>query len=108
MNQDKILESYLECALWTEDIKEKTIYDVGTSTKTTAKNDIAAFVERSGNLLEGWEDEQIGHDFWLTRNGHGAGFWDRGIEGGDKLTIIAKSFKELNVWVSELGVVYFE
>jgi hypothetical protein len=21
-------------------------------------------------------DEQAGHDFWLTRNGHGAGFWD--------------------------------
>ena len=20
---------------------------------------------------------QIGHDLWLTRNGHGAGFWDR-------------------------------
>lgn len=22
-------------------------------------------------------DERFGHDFWLTRNGHGAGFWDR-------------------------------
>ncbi|MBS3648823.1 hypothetical protein KEU06_09415 [Pseudaminobacter sp. 19-2017] len=21
--------------------------------------------------------EHAGHDFWLTRNGHGAGFWDR-------------------------------
>lgn len=27
----------------------------------------------------GWTSaEQSGHDFWLTRNGHGAGFWDRG------------------------------
>lgn len=24
--------------------------------------------------------EQIGHDLWLTRNGHGAGFWDRPYE----------------------------
>jgi len=23
---------------------------------------------------------QAGHDFWLTRNGHGTGFWDRGDE----------------------------
>ncbi len=23
------------------------------------------------------EIEQAGHDFWLTRNGHGSGFWDR-------------------------------
>lgn len=30
---------------------------------------------------------QSGHDFWLTRNGHGAGFWDRGYGTlGDLLT----------------------
>ena len=29
----------------------------------------------------------IGHDFWLTSQGHGAGFWDRGLdEIGDTLT----------------------
>lgn len=29
----------------------------------------------------------IGHDFWLTSQGHGAGFWDRGLdELGDTLT----------------------
>ena len=26
----------------------------------------------------GRDDESAGHDFWLTRNRHGAGFWDRG------------------------------
>lgn len=27
-----------------------------------------------------WSPEsQAGHDFWLTRNGHGTGFWDRGL-----------------------------
>ena len=31
--------------------------------------------------------EQHGHDFCLTRNGHGAGFWDRGYGVvGDRLT----------------------
>jgi hypothetical protein len=25
----------------------------------------------------GWTPETFGHDLWLTRNGHGAGFWDR-------------------------------
>lgn len=31
--------------------------------------------------------EHIGHDFWLTSQGHGAGFWDRGLgEVGDTLT----------------------
>lgn len=31
--------------------------------------------------------EHVGHDFWLTSQGHGAGFWDRGLdEVGDTLT----------------------
>jgi hypothetical protein len=30
--------------------------------------------------------EQAGGDFWLTRNGHGTGFWDRGLgELGERL-----------------------
>lgn len=35
--------------------------------------------------------EQAGHDFWLTRCGHGAGFWDRGYGPiGKKLSEIAR------------------
>ena len=30
----------------------------------------------------GWDT--IGHDFYLTRNGHGAGFWDRFSDGGER------------------------
>ncbi len=26
---------------------------------------------------DGYSATRAGHDFWLTRNGHGAGFWDR-------------------------------
>lgn len=39
---------------------------------------------------------QAGHDFWLTRNGHGAGFWDRGLPDdiGDALTQAAKDCGE--------------
>ena len=38
--------------------------------------DIAAFCEITGR-----GESSAGHDFWLTRNGHGAGFWDR--DAGD-------------------------
>lgn len=34
--------------------------------------DIAIFCDRLG-----FDDTQVAHDFWLTREGHGAGFWDR-------------------------------
>lgn len=45
-----------------------------------------------------WSD--AGHDFALTRNGHGAGYWDRGLGTiGDLLTEAAKTYGEssLNV-----------
>lgn len=40
-----------------------------------------------------YTEEQAGHDFWLTRNGHGAGFWDRGLgKIGEALTKASKSY----------------
>lgn len=30
--------------------------------------------------------ERAGHDFWLTRNRHGAGFWDEGYRGSKEAT----------------------
>lgn len=47
--------------------------------------------------------EQLGHDFYLTRNSNGAGFWDGKIEwnyeDGDKLTEICRNnFDEINIY----------
>lgn len=40
----------------------------------------------------GYDEHQAGVDFWLTRNGHGAGFWDHGLgEIGDRLSAAAKA-----------------
>ena len=41
-----------------------------------------------GRRGEEWTSAELaGHDFALTRNGHGTGFWDRGLgEMGDMLT----------------------
>jgi hypothetical protein len=46
------------------------------------RRDCAAFKAQAGALLEaayerGYSEERAGHDLWLTRNGHGVGFWDR-------------------------------
>lgn len=36
--------------------------------------------------------EQAGHDYWLTRNGHGVGYWDRGLgQVGADLSELAHS-----------------
>lgn len=49
------------------------------------------------------------HDFWLTRNGHGVGFWDRGLgDLGGALTDAAKGFGECALYVGDDGQVKVE
>ncbi len=54
------------------------------------------------------QDVRAGHDFWLTRNRHGAGFWD-----GDwpepqatRLTEAAHAFGEVDLYVGGDGRIY--
>lgn len=59
--------------------------------------DCAKFQQENETLLEqAGDDSQNGHDFWLTRNRHGAGFWDRGYpdEIGDALKEASQKFGE--------------
>ncbi len=49
--------------------------------------------------------EQAGHDFWLTRNGHGAGFWDRpeiyGKLNSESFTKYSENFGVVNAYFEE-------
>lgn len=51
---------------------------------------------------------RAGHDFWLTRNGHGAGFWDGDWPKpyGDVLTKAAKAFGSCDLYVGDDGKLY--
>jgi hypothetical protein len=99
-NKLLILKHYLICALWTSELDFKELSEVSLPSLCQAKKDIDLFVKKAGSLLYGLTEEQIGHDLWLTRNGHGAGFWDRNLgEIGNKLTKICEEFKALNVFV---------
>ena len=55
----------------------------------------------------GWSAaEGLGHDLWLTRNGHGAGFWDRGLGHlGERLSDAARSLGEATSYVLADGTV---
>jgi hypothetical protein len=55
----------------------------------------------------GLDDAQAGTDFWLTRNGHGTGFWDRGLgEAGRLLSDAAKVYGSSDLYVGEAGCLY--
>lgn len=56
------------------------------------------------------DDDHIAHDLWLTRQGHGAGFWDGdyGNRLGKDLTKLCESYREVNLFVDEQGVIDYE
>ena len=111
------LEQYLVTALWSSiDDKENpfddnySIDDFSEKALKQADKDCDLFIEKAGDLLDDFDDTDIAHDFWLTRQGHGAGFWDGDYpdEIGDKLTEIANDFRELYIYVGDDGKLYFE
>ena len=111
------LNAYLVTALWSSiDDKENpfddnySIDDFSEKALKQADKDCDLFIEKAGDLLDDFDDTDIAHDFWLTRQGHGAGFWDGDYpdEIGDKLTEIANDFRELYIYVGDDGKLYFE
>ncbi len=41
-----------------------------------------------------------GHDFWLSRQGHGTGFWDRGLPNGQTLHEATKAYGENSLYIA--------
>ena len=70
--------------------------------------DSAGLLDRANRFAN---DDRIAYDFWLTRQGHGAGFWDGDYaddtdDVGDALTEVAKGFGECYVDVGDDGQLY--
>lgn len=107
--------SYIAAMLWSSmdeaenPLDEKhSIEDISIEAMETILIDCKAFINKAGDSIED-SMSRAGHDFWLTRNGHGAGFWDgdwnKSID--DQLTEISKSFGELTPYVGDDGKIYF-
>jgi hypothetical protein len=89
-----MVRAYLECALWSSTDDDGTpldtnydIDDISEAAQDLAAKECKRFITDNLSDLADMKAEQAGHDFWLTRNGHGAGFWDRGLgRVGDRLS----------------------
>ncbi len=47
-------------------------------------------------------EEHVGHDLWLTRNGHGCGFWDGGWGAiGERLSMAAQSLGSADLYLGD-------
>jgi hypothetical protein len=102
-------DAYLEAAFFTEDeeLKEKSVSDFDDESLELLKKEARSFYDKHSDDFVG-EETRAGHDFWLTRNGAGAGFWDGdwSEEVGKRLTDASKSFGEVNLYVGDDGKIY--
>jgi hypothetical protein len=111
------LDSYIETALWssTDTLDDQDIcldcgdYQLSQVARLEMNVDITAFwalIKSDESLFEHIEvvNGNIAHDFWLTRNGHGVGFWDGDYpETGDQLCELTEKFGECNLYISDAG-----
>lgn len=123
---ETVLSAYIDCALWSssanrwegDDVSlSRTDAELAEETRKQMREDVEGFLNGADQAaLEFWGDnegdEAIGHDFWLTRNRHGAGFWDRwsgeseGARAGKKLTDDAHPYGEVYLYIGDDGKIY--
>lgn len=114
MTED-FFNSYVTCALWssTDDYGDflDRAYDeddIAPEALASMREDCECFCQDNADALkQAGDDSQNGHDFWLTRNHHGAGFWDRGYgQIGERLTDAAHTWGSSDLYVGDDGKVY--
>lgn len=125
---DSFTRAYIQTALWssTDDSgdpldRNYSESDLALETLERMASDCRVFQEQHGEVISAAietgevvcgpdfdEHERAGHDFWLTRCGHGAGFWD-----GDwpepfaqQLTDAAHAFGNVDLYVGDDGLIY--
>lgn len=104
------LAAYRGCLVWqsTDDDGEP----IGSAEWSQAaldesQTDVADFVESNWGDVKGLDPGQVGNDFCLTRNRHGAGFWDRGLGAlGDRLTAASHPYGTQDGYLGDDGLLY--
>lgn len=117
--EEDFIAAYVDCALWSESIGEEfgeandmpgdvsleswgfTPEDLSEEAMASIREDCEDFIRNTPEVTE-LTPVQAGHDFWLTRNRHGAGFWDRGLgKLGDRLTDAAHAYGESGLYIGD-------
>lgn len=121
----QFVRGYLECALWSSNDESDDsggepmdvnydLNDIAPETLEQAIKDCLEFIKKYEYLFCPLpEYDQAGHDFWLTRNGHGSGFWDRAEIYGDSAadTLASKcgwktEFPAIDLYIGDDGLIY--
>jgi len=124
---DAFTQGYVEAAFWLldEEIGDRPFSDLAPKALAKAVADCKDFREGLPKDAHGrtaldlacdymahptvaYDEYHAGIDFFLTRNRHGAGFWDRGLgKVGDELSEHAHGYGETNLYEGDDGQLYF-
>lgn len=81
--------------------------DVTDETMVAIREECRQFIVSEARDLAEMSPTQAGHDLYLTRNSHGAGYWDRGLgDRGDRLTKAAHAWGSWTLYVGDDGKLY--
>lgn len=128
-NRDTFINAYIECALWSSTYEPEPDevanlddgeHELAYETRALMEHEAGAFYDANaadiehecsralGQVSRGSNAEMAGHDFWLTRNGHGAGFWDGDWAEpfADRLDKASKAAGSRDLYVADNGEIY--
>lgn len=111
-------DNYIEAALWSStDDDGEPLDGAAHYDRELDRESLAAMHAECDQFIaaywapiieSGQTPERCGHDFWLTRNGHGVGFWDRGYPKAisDALTQAAEAEGTRDLYIGDDGKIY--
>lgn len=121
---DSFTQGYIEAMFFTDasdpddgDLQHATVAELAPEALQRIIVDCQAFQSQNvqqltrayGMLVDGpnrYDAERAGNDYWYSRNGHGTGFWDRGLgEIGDRLHKAA-GFHQCDLYRGDDGLIY--
>ncbi len=119
-NYDEFTQAYMEAMLWSETDDNGNPYDSNYDVSDFSEEALAQIridadhFQKAANLdrIQNIENVQelAGHDFWLTRAGHGSGFWDGDWSEpyGAELTELSEKFGEQYIYIGDDGELYLQ
>ena len=114
----EMVQGYCEAAFWTDfedPDNDEQCHTLSLSFVKQAVKDCKKFLHNMNLFVNGpfkvedtvgYTYSRLGHDFWLTRNHHGVGFWDRvelGKVGRDLTQFTQVNFKNVDAYIGDGG-----
>jgi hypothetical protein len=122
---DAFTQGYIEAMFFTstghledEELEHATFAELAPETLAKIVSGCAVFQSANREDLDealdngrinGYDDSSAGRDFWYSRNGHGVGFWDRGLgDVGETLTEAARKLGSVDLYRGDNGQLYLQ